>query len=102
MQKVRFLLDSTQEEFLWAYLAKKNNNYEVKIIPKKIKKSGFFEKLFHVFKKLMGNLQEINCKEIFKKAYENRYTWKDNFHGCLLYTSPSPRDQRGSGLAASG
>ena len=28
---------------------KKNNNYEVKIIPKKIKKSGFFEKLFHIF-----------------------------------------------------
>ena len=29
----------------------------------------------------MGNLQEINCKEIFKKAYENRYTWKNDFHG---------------------
>jgi len=29
----------------------------------------------------MDNLQEINCKEIFKKAYENRYTWKNNFHG---------------------
>jgi cell division protein FtsA len=28
---------------------KKNNNFEVKIIPKKIKKSGFFEKLFHIF-----------------------------------------------------
>ena len=55
----------------------------------------------------MDNLQEINCKEIFKKAYENRYTWIDDFHGyqgkciflsnnniykgdfifCLLYTS---------------
>ena len=29
----------------------------------------------------MGNLKEINCKEIFKKAYENRYTWKDEFNG---------------------
>ena len=29
----------------------------------------------------MDNLQEINCKEIFKKAYENRYTWKNDFHG---------------------
>ncbi len=28
---------------------KKNNNYEVKIVPKKTKKSGFFEKLFHLF-----------------------------------------------------
>ena len=29
----------------------------------------------------MDNLQEINCKEIFKKAYENRYTWKSDFYG---------------------
>jgi len=29
----------------------------------------------------MDNLQEINCKEIFKKAYENRYTWKNDFNG---------------------
>jgi len=29
----------------------------------------------------MDNLQEINCKEIFKRAYENRYTWKNDFHG---------------------
>ena len=29
----------------------------------------------------MENLKEINCKEIFQKAYENRYTWKDNFNG---------------------
>ncbi len=29
----------------------------------------------------MVNLDELNCKEIFKKAYENRYTWKNNFHG---------------------
>jgi len=38
----------------------------------------------------MGNLQEINCKEIFKKAYENRYTWKNDFHGyrgkCIFFT----------------
>jgi len=38
----------------------------------------------------MGNLEEINCKEIFKKAYENRYTWKNDFHGyqgkCILLT----------------
>ena len=25
----------------------------------------------------MENLKEINCKEIFRKAYENRYTWHD-------------------------
>ena len=39
----------------------------------------------------MGNLQEINCKEIFKKAYENRYTWKNDFHGyqgkCSFFTN---------------
>ena len=29
----------------------------------------------------MDNLQEINCKEIFRKAYENRYTWKNEFNG---------------------
>ena len=29
----------------------------------------------------MDNLKEINCKEIFKKAYENRYAWKNDFHG---------------------
>ncbi|MDC3167253.1 DUF3386 domain-containing protein [Prochlorococcus sp. AH-716-D23] len=39
----------------------------------------------------MDNLQEINCKEIFKKAYENRYTWKNDFHGyqgkCIFSTN---------------
>ena len=29
----------------------------------------------------MENLREINCKEIFKKAYENRYTWNNEFNG---------------------
>ena len=24
---------------------------------------------------------QINCKEIFRKAYENRYTWKNDFNG---------------------
>jgi len=51
----------------------------------------FFVKLLHVLKKLMDNLQEINCKEIFKKAYENRYTWKNDFHGyqgkCIFSTN---------------
>jgi len=27
------------------------------------------------------NVTEINCKEIFKKAYERRYTWTNNFSG---------------------
>jgi len=39
----------------------------------------------------MDNLQDINCKEIFKKAYENRYTWKNDFHGyqgkCIFLTN---------------
>ena len=29
----------------------------------------------------MENLREINCKEIFRQAYENRYTWKNEFNG---------------------
>ena len=29
----------------------------------------------------MDTLKEINCKEIFRKAYENRYTWKSDFNG---------------------
>ena len=29
----------------------------------------------------MENLTEINCKEIFRKAYENRYTWNNDFSG---------------------
>ena len=37
----------------------------------------------------MENLKEINCKEIFRKAYENRYTWKNEFSGykgkCIFY-----------------
>ena len=39
----------------------------------------------------MDNLKDINCKEIFKKAYENRYTWKNDFHGyqgkCIFLTN---------------
>jgi len=37
----------------------------------------------------MVNLGEINCKEIFQKAYENRYTWKNDFLGykgkCIFF-----------------
>ena len=29
----------------------------------------------------MDNLQEINCKEIFRNAYEKRYTWDKHFNG---------------------
>ena len=29
----------------------------------------------------MENPRGINCKEIFRKAYENRYTWKNDFNG---------------------
>jgi len=37
----------------------------------------------------MDYLKEINCKEIFRKAYENRYTWKNEFNGykgkCIFF-----------------
>ena len=29
----------------------------------------------------MDNLKKINCKEIFRKAYEKRYTWSSDFNG---------------------
>ena len=29
----------------------------------------------------MDNLKEIDCKEIFRKAYESRYTWNKDFKG---------------------
>jgi len=39
----------------------------------------------------MDNTQEIDCKEIFRKAYENRYTWKNDFNGyqgkCIFLTN---------------
>jgi len=39
----------------------------------------------------MENKKEINCKEIFRKAYENRYTWKSDFNGykgkCIYSTN---------------
>jgi len=39
----------------------------------------------------MENLSEINCKEIFRKAYENRYTWKNEFSGykgkCIFFVN---------------
>jgi len=37
----------------------------------------------------MENPKEINCKEIFRKAYENRYMWKNEFKGyqgkCIFF-----------------
>ena len=39
----------------------------------------------------MENLREIDCKEIFRKAYENRYTWKNDFSGyqgkCIFFVN---------------
>ena len=41
----------------------------------------------------MENLREINCKEVFRKAYENRYTWKQEFNGykgkCIFFINNS-------------
>ncbi|MDC3144999.1 DUF3386 domain-containing protein [bacterium] len=39
----------------------------------------------------MENQRELNCKEIFRKAFENRYTWKNEFNGykgkCILHVN---------------
>ena len=44
----------------------------------------------------MENLREINCKEIFRKAYENRYTWKNEFNGykgkCIFFVNNSTHE----------
>ena len=46
----------------------------------------------------MDNLKEINCKEIFRKAYENRYTWKNEFSGykgkCFLFVNNNIHEGR--------
>ena len=68
-----------------------------------------------------------DCRDAFRAAYENRYTWEPGFGGyqgrciweqgdrrvegrfkigadlkaCLLYTSPSPRDSRKSRMPSS-
>ena len=37
----------------------------------------------------MQNSGESNCRDIFRKAYENRYTWKNDFNGyqgkCIFF-----------------
>ena len=39
----------------------------------------------------MESLKEINCKEIFRKAYQNRYTWNNEFNGyrgkCIFFNN---------------
>ena len=39
----------------------------------------------------MEKLREINCKEVFRNAYEYRYTWKNDFNGykgkCIFLTN---------------
>ena len=41
----------------------------------------------------MENPREINCREVFRKAYEKRYTWKREFKGykgkCIFFTNDS-------------
>jgi len=41
----------------------------------------------------METSTEINCKEIFRNAYENRYTWKNDFNGyqgnCIFFINNS-------------
>ena len=29
----------------------------------------------------MNTLKEINCRDCFRKAYESRYTWNNDFNG---------------------
>ena len=57
-------------------------------------------------KKIKNTQNEINEK--LKETYANLNSWqrtqvaRHEDRPCLLYTSPSPRDQRGSRMASSG
>ena len=56
-------------------------------------------KLSKFKKKLLS--KESNIEKIFSRDDEKTFSDPD-INICLLYTSPSPRDQRGSGLAGWG
>ena len=47
----------------------------------------------------MKTVLRISC--VYKKHWGNLYFDKLDIHSCLLYTSPSPRDQRGSRMPSS-
>ena len=40
-------------------------------------------------------------KQLTEKGYLNNYEYEDNGKGCLLYTSPSPRDRTRSRMPSS-
>ena len=46
-------------------------------------------------------LIEQKCIEHPTEYDETRFDWIDETEACLLYTSPSPRDQRGSRMPSS-
>ena len=58
------------------------------------------------FGKLKESLSIPNLIEVQKNSYKELTEFKQDVEqhlvNCLLYTSPSPRDQRGSGRAACG
>ena len=47
------------------------------------------------------HLQKEAVQELIKKYDKDFSNKKLNPYGCLLYTSPSPRDQRGSRMPSS-
>mgnify|MGYP003320274973 CR=1 FL=1 len=44
---------------------------------------------------------DVNFAKFMEEDLEGPYMFEGESYFCLLYTSPSPRDQRGSGLASS-
>ena len=68
----------------------KKYNKENKICVVTDKKSQFEHKAVDVVKVLGDD-----------NSAEHDVKWANEYKACLLYTSPSPRDQRGSGMAAS-
>ena len=54
---------------------------------------------FYVQSKKTNNIEQVHILSFFNK--EGQVQWTKAYPSCLLYTSPSPRDQRGSRMPSS-
>ena len=64
--------------------------------------SGVGEATAELLLKRGRKVISIDVKPFTTSSFEHHHCDLSDPASCLLYTSPSPRDQRGSGIAASG